>query len=157
MEIKKLIRICYFMGIIALFLGVFCRVTICKADETTTQSSTEIFTESEEQVVNQLLNEGGLTPEQHEQLLQAGRRFLESNQLATSTDAVYDDSDYLTFDKSYQYFNESVTNNQALSSIYRLLLSIRNLLVMLICGLVIIFVHNSIKKIISRITKGGIK
>ena len=153
---KKRLFIVYMFGLVALIVGVFLRVTVvAHADETTT----ELFTSEEEQTVNQLLNEGGLTPDQHQQLLNAGRRFLEENQLATSTDALeeFDNHDYLTFSSDYEYIASTDSLLHAFNEMCRLLLSIRNLLLVLICGLVVVFVHSSMKKIIQRLTKGGVK
>lgn len=161
MNIKKAIKISYVFGLLALLFALWFRVSVVKAD--TTDNTTENlspFTSEEEKTVQDLLEEGGLSLEQHEQLLNAGRRFLDENEnvlTSTPTDADFDTNTYLTYGLDEEWIDSSTTIQSALNDIYRMILSIRNLLVVLIAGLIICWVHKMLKNIIARITKGGVK
>lgn len=156
---KKLFYICYTFALIAFLFGVVFRVTVLADQVTSEEQTTEIFTSEEAEAVSKLLNEGGLSSEDHEKILEAGRRYLEQNQVlvATSTDSDFDTNTYLTYGIGQEWFDSSTPLYQMYNDIYRMILSIRNILLILLCGLIIVFVHSSLKKIISRITKGGIK
>lgn len=156
---KKLIKFVYLFGLIAMFAGVILRVTVIKAAETETDSSTELFTSEEQESIDKANH---LTDQDHRNILNASQKLLDSFgdipevKTATSTDADYDTNSYLTYGIDEEWIDNTTTIQSALNDIYRMILSIRNLIVLLIGGLVVVFVHNSMKKIIQRLTKGGV-
>lgn len=156
---KKLIKFVYIFGLIAMFAGVILRVTVVKADETETDSSTEVFTSEQKESIDKANH---LTDQDHQNILDASQNLLDSfgdipeTKTATPSDADFDTNTYLTYGIDEQWIDNTTTVQSALNDIYRMILSIRNLLVLLIGGLVVVFVHNSLKKIIQRLTKGGV-
>lgn len=156
---KKLIKYVYIFGLIALFAGVLLRVTVIKAAENDSDSSTELFTSEEQESIDKANH---LTDQDHRNILDASQKLLDSfgdipeTKIATSTDANYDINTYLTYGIDQEWIDNTTTIQSALNDIYRMVLSIRNLLVVLIGGLIVVFVHNSLKKIIQRLTKGGV-
>lgn len=156
---KKLIKYVYIFGLIAMFAGVLLRVTVVKADELETENSTELFTSEQQESIDKANH---LTDQDHRNILDASQKLLDSfgeipeTNRATSTDADYDTNTYLTYGIGEEWIDSSTTIQSALNDIYRMILSIRNLLVVLIGGLIVVFVHNSMKKIIQRLTKGGV-
>lgn len=155
----RIFYIVYTFALVVFIIGVLFRVTVLADQVTSEDKTTEIFTSEEAEAVTKLLNEGGLSSEDHEKILEAGRRYLEQNQdfIASSTDSDFDTNTYLTYGIDQEWFDSTTPLHQMYNDIYRMILSIRNILLILICGLIIVFVHGSMKKIISRITKGGIK
>lgn len=153
----RIFYIVYTFALIVFVIGVFFRVTVLADQVSSEDQTTELFTSEESEVVTKLLNEGGLSDEDHEKILEAGRRYLEQNQdlIASSTDSDFDTNTYLTYGIDQEWFDSTTPLYQMYNDIYRMILSIRNILLILICGLVIVFVHGNMKKIISRITKGG--
>ena len=148
---KKLIKYVYIFGLIALFAGVLLRVTVIKAAENDSDSSTELFTSEEQESIDKANH---LTDQDHRNILDASQKLLDSfgdipeTKIATSTDANYDINTYLTYGIDQEWIDNTTTIQSALNDIYRMVLSIRNLLVVLIGGLIVVFVHNSLKKII---------
>lgn len=155
----RIFYIVYTFALVVFIIGIFFRVTVFADQVTSEYQTTEIFTSEEADAVTKLLNEGGLSNEDHEKILEAGRRYLEQNHefIASSTDSDFDTNTYLTYGIDQEWFDSTTPLYQMYNDIYRMILSIRNILLILICGLIIVFVHASMKKIISRITKGGIK
>lgn len=156
---KKLIKFVYFFGLIAMFAGVILRVTVARAAETETDNSTEVFTSEQQESIDKANH---LSDQDHRNILDASQKLLDSfgdipeTKRATSSDADYDTNTYLTFGIDQEWIDNNTTIQSALNDIYRMILSIRNLLVVLIGGLIVVFVHNSMKKIIQRLTKGGV-
>lgn len=156
---SRIFYVVYTFALVVFIIGIFFRVTVLADQVSSEDQTTEIFTSEEAEAVTKLLNEGGLSNEDHEKILGAGRRYLEQNSqlVATSTDSDFDTNTYLTYGIDQEWFDSSTPLYQMYNDIYRMILSIRNILLILMCGLIIVFVHSSLKKIISRITKGGIK
>lgn len=156
---KKLIKFVYLFGLIAMFAGVILRVTIVRADEIETETSTEVFTSEQQDSIDKANH---LTDQDHQNILDASQKLLDSfgdipeTKTATPSDADFDTNTYLTYGINEQWIDNTTTVQSALNDIYRMILSIRNLLVLFIGGLVVVFVHNSLKKIIQRLTKGGV-
>lgn len=112
-------------------------------------SSENLFTSEEEESIKKA---DSLSDEDHTNILNASQKFLDSIdvELSTNTDADFDTNSYLTYGYDYNWIDNNSSIYSALNDIYRMILSIRNLLLVLICGLFIFWVHKSFNIIINR-------
>lgn len=144
---KKIIYIIAGMILFALFFGFICRLTVLAADvpETDSVSTSETTTEDH------------LSDEELEHILNVSKQFLENNEFpetATSTDADFDTKPYLTFGLDQEWIDNSTPVTSALNDIYRMILSIRNLLVVIACLLVAFWFDKKLHSIINKLFGG---
>lgn len=142
---KKLYYIIFGMIVFALVFGFICRITVLANEaEPKTESTTEDH----------------LSQEELDHILRVSEQWLKNNtvpevQTATSTDADFDTHAYFTYDLDQEWFDETTPEYKMLDDIYRMILSIRNCIIILIMGLLVVWVHKMVKSIILSFGKGG--
>ena len=120
-------------------------VPVSAKEETTTES---IFTSEEQEAIE---HANHLTDQEHEDILNASQKFLDNidpEMLATSTDA-YDNNFYLSSDQMVFEQNESLV--VIFDAIYRMLISIRNILLLFFFGVICAWFHKMFSRIIQRL------
>ena len=133
-----------------MFLGMFLLLSInSKADETTEEITTEsIYTSEEQEALEKAKH---LSDQEHEDILNASSKFLDSidsSMLATPSNANYDNNFYLSSDEAI--FSNTDQTFVMLDYIYRMLISIRNCLLLFFFSVVCVWFHKNLKNIISR-------
>lgn len=143
---KKIIYIIVGMILFALFFGLICRVTVLAAADPAT--STEATT-----------TEQHYTDEELDRMLEIGRQWLADNPLperASSTDASidYDVNTYMTYPIDERWIEDDTSINQALDDIYRMILSIRNILLIFFLAFVAYWFDKKLHSIINKLFGG---
>lgn len=144
---RKIIYIVVGMILFALFFGIICRVTVLAADAP----------ESDPVSTSETTTEDHLSEEELEHILNVSKQFLENNEfpeMATSTDADFDTNPYLTFGLDQEWIDKDTSVNSALNDIYRMVLSIRNVLVVIACLLVAFWFDKKLHAIINKLFGG---
>lgn len=143
------------MVILSAFFGLFCNL-IVKAKEGTSEDTTELFTSEEQESIDKANH---LSDQDHRNILNASQKFLDSlgdlPEVATSTDADFDTHAYFTYGLDQEWFDSDTPEYKMFDDIYRMILSIRNCIVVLIIGLVCVWVHKTVKSVILSFGKGG--
>lgn len=143
------------MIVFSVFAGLLCN-TVVKASEVSTEDTTEVFTSEQQESIEKANH---LTDQDHQNILDASQKLLDSfgdlPDVATSTDADFDTHAYFTYGLDQEWFDSSTPEYKMLDDIYRMILSIRNCIVVLIIGLVCVWVHKTVKSIILSFGKGG--
>lgn len=143
------------MFLVALFFGLACRITVLAAPSPDPAASeTEVTTEDH------------LSQEELDHILRVSEKFLEKNGLdsdqATPTDAAeeeentvdYDVNTYLTYPLDEHWIDENTSLNSALDDIYRILLSIRNLILLFFFAFCIYWFDKKFHAIINKLFGG---
>lgn len=143
------------MFLFALFFGLACRMTVLAASPDAAASETESTT-----------TEDHLSQEELDHILRVSEKFLEKNGLdpdqATPSDAAeaeettvdYDVNTYLTYPLEEHWIDENTSINSALDDIYRLLLSIRNVLLLFFFAFCIYWFDKKFHAIINKLFGG---
>lgn len=139
----------------AMLLGMFLLLSInSKADETTEDITTEsIYTSEEQEALDKAKH---LSDQEHDDILNASSKFLDtldSSMLSTPSSASYDDNFYLSSDEAI--FTNTDQTFVMLDYIYRMLISIRNCLLLFFFAIVCAWFHKNLKNIISRFSGRG--
>lgn len=144
------------MFLVALFFGLVCRVTVLAAPSMDPAASETDVTTTEDH----------LSQEELDHILRVSERFLEKNGLdpdqATPSDAAeeeensvdYDVNTYLTYSLDDHWIDENTSLNFALDDIYRILLSIRNILLLFFFAFVIYWFDKKFHAIINKLFGG---
>lgn len=142
------------MFLVALFFGLACRITVLAASPDAAASETESTSEDH------------LSQEELDHILRVSEKFLEKNGLnsdqATASDAVeeeentvdYDVNTYLTYPLDEHWIDENTTLNSALDDIYRIILSVRNILLLFFFAFIIYWFDKKFHAIINKLFGG---
>ena len=142
---KSVLNIVLFMVAFALCFGLFCRYTVLAAPSDPKQSTEATTTEDH------------LSDEELEHILKVSQQFLDNNEFpeaATSTDADYDIRPYMTYDIDEEWIDNTTSVNSALNDIYRMVLSIRNILLLFFFAFVIYWFDKKLHAIINKLFGG---
>lgn len=149
-EQRHLIYIVLGMVIFAVLFGLVCRITVLAASDPAT-STEEVTTEDH------------LSDEELEHILKVSQQWLDNNPVpelkgivtASDTDADYDTAPYLTYGLDQEWIDDSTSLSSALNDIYRMVLSIRNILLVFTCIFVIYFFDKKLHSILYKLFGGG--
>lgn len=136
------------MFVFALVFGLVCRITVLAAppeDPAASQDSTEVTTEDH------------LSDEELEHILRVSEQWLRNNpvpEVATSTNADYDTNTYLTYSYDDELIDSNTSVNSALNDIYRMILSIRNILLLFFFAFCIYWFDKKFHAIINKLFGG---
>lgn len=144
---KKIIYIIAGMILFALFFGFICRVTVLAAAADPATSTEATTTEQH------------YTDEELDRMLEIGRQWLADNPVperASSTDASvdYDVNTYMTYPIDERWIEDDTSINQALDDIYRMILSIRNILLCFFLAFVAYWFDKKLHSIINKLFGG---
>ena len=168
------------MILFTVLFGAICRFYVIPsfAKESESSSSTEIteyqISPEDQETLDQIFsgNPPDLkTPEDTEKLLNATGAWLKANapdstetssedattEVATSTDAEWDPRPYLTYPLDQRWIEDSDTVQKGLDDIYRMLLSIRNIVLVFFGGCFLVWCHKTLKGVVYRLNGRGLK
>lgn len=164
----------------AVVFGLVCRFYIlpvyAKEDttEVTSQTTTEFTYTSEEQEILDGLLQGELPeledPDDVDQVLNVTGKWLDINapkntkivgeeltETASETDADWDPTPYLSYSLEDRWIEDSDTVQKGLDDIYRMLLSLRNCVIVFMAGCFLVWAHKSLKGVVYRLNGRGLK
>lgn len=134
--------------ILGLFLFAFIFGLICR--------NTVLAKESSESTT-----EDHLSDEELDHILRVSQQWLDKNgysdeELASSTDAGidFDTSNYFTYDYDQEWIDKDTSVNSALNDIYRMILSIRNILLVFFLAVVVFWLDKKLHAIINKLFRG---
>lgn len=142
---KSILLIILFMVVFALSFGFICRLTVLAAPS---PEDTEATT-----------TEDHLSDEELDHILKVSQQYLDKNadylaEIASSTDADFDTNTYMTYSFDDEWIDNTTSINSALNDIYRMILSIRNILLLFFFGFVIYWFDKKFHSIINKIFGG---
>lgn len=138
------------MFIFAILFGLVCRITVLAAPPEVEDSATS---ESE------TTTEDHLSDEELEHILRVSQQFLDNNEFpevgeASPSDADYDTKTYLTYSYDDEWIDQNTNINSALNDIYRMILSIRNILLLFLFAFCIYWFDKKFHSIINKLFGG---
>lgn len=142
---RSLFYIVLFLLVFTVCFGLICRFTVLAKGSDQEVSEEEVTTEDH------------LSQEELDHILRVSEQWLKNNpvpEVATSTDPDYDTSSYMTYPLDLEWIDDNTSVNSALNDIYRMLLSIRNILVLFFFGFVIYWFDKKLHAIINRLFGG---
>lgn len=101
--------------------------------------------------------EDHLTDEELDHILKVSEQWLENHPelvVASPTDPDYDTSSYMTFSISDNWIDDNTSVNSALNDIYRMILSIRNILLIFFFAVVCFWLDKKLHSIINKLFRG---
>lgn len=137
---KNIIYIVLGMIVFAAVFGLFCRFTVLAASDPDQEEEEQHYTDEE---LNEILNRS--------------QEWLNNNpvpEVATKSDADYDVKPYLTYPLDQEWIDSNTSVNSALNDIYRMVLSIRNVLLLIACLLVAFWFDKKLHAIINKLFGG---
>ena len=129
-----------------LSMFIILSIPVSAKEEETTEN---LFTSEELEAIEKANH---LTDEEHDRILNASNKFLNSldtSLFETSNSSHYDNHFYLS--SSEMIFDSNESDIVILDAIYRMLLSIRNILLLFLCGVICAWFHKMFSRIIQRL------
>ena len=139
---KSILLIILFMVVFAVAFGYICRITVLAAPSP--------------EVTEEATTEDHLSDEELDHILKVSQQFLDKHpelleEAASPTDADFDTSPYMTYGLDEEWIDSTTTINSALNDIYRMILSIRNILLIFFFAFVIYWFEKMLHSIINRL------
>lgn len=139
---KNIIYIVLGMILFAAFFGIFCRFTVLAAVDPDQEEEQQHYSDEE---LNAILDRS------HEWL---NNNSVPEVATASNTDADFDTNPYLTYGLDQEWIDNTTPVSSALNDIYRMVLSIRNVLIVIAFLLVAFWFDKKLHSIINKLFGG---